>query len=63
MSNLSMDLLATAEAAARLGITPRHVARLVLDGKLTPAAKAPGIRGAYLFDRSQIEALAKDGVK
>jgi len=36
---------------------------MVADGKLTPSFKAPGIRGAYLFDREQIERIAAGGDK
>lgn len=63
MSKESTGLIATSDAAKRLGVTSRHVARLVSTGKLDPVVKAPGIRGAYFFDREDIEALAKGGAK
>lgn len=53
-------LIATREASALLGVTTRTVARWVEDGVLTPAAQAPGPRGAFLFDAEQVEALADD---
>lgn len=43
-----------------LGVHTRTVARWVDDGTLTPAAQAPGPRGAYLFDAEQIERLAAE---
>lgn len=43
-----------------LGVHTRTVARWVDDGTLTPAAQAPGPRGAYLFDAEQVEALAAE---
>ena len=52
-------LIATREASALLGVTTRTVARWVEDGVLTPAAQAPGPRGAFLFDAEQVEALAE----
>lgn len=56
-------MVVTADAAKRLGVSTRQVARMVAAGKLSPAFKAPGIRGAYLFDRTAVEELAKDGDK
>lgn len=49
--------LTTAQIAERLGITPSGVSRMVHRGKLTPAIKLPGIRGAFLFDEASVEAL------
>lgn len=51
MSNASF--LTTAEVASVLGVSPRQVSRLV-PNVLEPAAKAPGPRGAYLFDRADV---------
>lgn len=53
-------LIATREASALLGVTTRTVARWVEEGVLTPAAQAPGPRGAYLFNAEQVEALAAE---
>ena len=53
-------LIATREASALLGVTTRTVARWVEEGVLTPAAQAPGPRGAYLFDEEQIDRLAAE---
>lgn len=51
------DTLTTAQAAELLGKSVATVNRMVLLGRLAPAAKLPGKTGAYLFDRTQIEAL------
>lgn len=53
------DLIGTVEAARILGKSPRTVHRLVESGQLTPAITAPGgFAGAFLFDRTDVEALA-----
>ena len=54
------DLLATSDVAERLGIDRRTVLQRVSTGRLTPAGKLPGPRGAYLFDAEQIDALVAD---
>ncbi|QTF71752.1 helix-turn-helix transcriptional regulator [Arthrobacter woluwensis] len=51
------ELVSTREVAAALGVNTRQVARLVSRGELTPSVKAPGTRGAFLFDRAEIEKL------
>lgn len=63
MSNPDLEFVVTAEAAEHLQVSTRQIARMVKTGKLTPAFKANGVRGAYLFDRSQIEALAQGDAK
>ena len=52
------DLLPTAEVASIYGCDVRTVHRLVERGRLTPAIKAPGKRGALLFRRADVLALA-----
>jgi len=54
------ELITTRDVAAVLGVSTREVARRVERGDLEPAAKLPGIRGAYLFHRAPIEALATE---
>lgn len=54
MTNID-ELITSRAAAAALEIDPRQVARLVERGDLTPAIKAPGARGAYLFDPAAVE--------
>lgn len=53
----SSSLIGSAEAANLLGITQRHVARLVASGDLHPATK---VGNAYAFDRTYIEQLASE---
>lgn len=59
----NVDLMATADVVAMLGLSNSTIIRMVDDGKLSPAFKAPGIRGAYFFNRSEIEAMAKGDAK
>lgn len=51
-------LIPTTEAAEILAVSIATVNRWVRVGELTPAAKAPGLRGGNLFDRAEIDALA-----
>lgn len=51
------NLLTTAEVAALLGTSVATVNRWAAAGKLPVAHSLPGIRGARLFDRSDVEAL------
>lgn len=53
------DLLSTAEVADLRRVHVRTVHRWVATGRLTPALKLPGGTGAYLFNRSDVEALAE----
>lgn len=53
-------LIGTPEAARILGKSLRTVHRMVAAGALAPVVTAPGgPHGAYLFDRAEIERLAK----
>ena len=48
--------LTTRQVLDRLGYSdPSTVARLVASGKLAFAYKAPGKRGAYFFERAEID--------
>lgn len=51
------SLLTSAEAARQLNIDRSTLSRWVADGKVTPALKAPGLRGAYFFDSAEVERL------
>lgn len=53
-----MDLITTAQASKLLRLHPRSVSRLANLGVLPTAAKAPGVRGAYLFDPAEVERVA-----
>ena len=52
------DQITTREALDILGYAhPSTITRFVAEGKLTPARKMPGKRGAYLFHRADINRL------
>lgn len=50
----------TAEAARVLGVSVWSIRRLIERGELEPTAKLPGLRGAYLFDRADVDRLAAE---
>jgi predicted site-specific integrase-resolvase len=52
------DLIGSAEAATILHVDQATITRWVTNGTLTPATKLPGLSGAYLFHRTDIETLA-----
>ncbi|MBM7052229.1 MerR family transcriptional regulator [Rothia sp. ZJ1223] len=51
----TLEMVTSAEAAARLGVTQRYIAKLVKDGSITPLHKNPGRTGAYLFTSEEVE--------
>lgn len=54
------NLIGSVAAARILGKSPRSIHRLVKSGELTPALIAPGgFAGSYLFNRADVEALAR----
>jgi Helix-turn-helix domain len=61
MNSLPPDLIGSADAARLLGKSPRTVHRMVTAGILNPAMTAPGgFKGAYLFNRADVEALSTE---
>lgn len=61
MPHTDPPLIGTVEAARILGKSPRTVHRLVANGDLTPAVVAPGgYSGSFLFNRADVERLAKE---
>lgn len=50
-------LLRSAEACARLNIDRSTLTRWVAAGKITPAYKLDGLRGAYLFSPVDVDRL------
>jgi len=52
------ELITTAEVAQLLGITIAWTNKQAAKGRLPVAHKLPGLTGAYLFQRDEIEALA-----
>jgi excisionase family DNA binding protein len=53
-------LMGTREIAARLGVSIATVNRMAKDGRLTAVVRMPGVRGAQLFNREQVEALRNE---
>jgi predicted DNA-binding transcriptional regulator AlpA len=53
----SEDLLTSPQTALELGVSIRTVHRLADDGVLPLVHKLPGPHGAFLFHRSDVEAL------
>jgi len=60
-SMILTDEITTREALAILGLAnPSTVTRMVAEHKLVATRKLPGLTGAFLFRRSDIEQLAAD---
>lgn len=57
MSNLHHELIGTKEASELIGESVKNTIRRVERDELKPVTKLPGLRGAYLFNRSDIEAI------
>ncbi len=55
------DLIGVAEASQLTGLDKRTLHRKVDSGELIPVTKLPGLRGAYIFNRADIEALLTEG--
>ena len=55
----SPTAISTADASALLSVSTTTLHTLVHGGHLRPLAKAPGLRGAYIFGRADVEALAE----
>ncbi len=53
------ELLGVSEAAALVGVSIATIKRAASAGQLPIAHKMPGQTGAYLFHRTDVEALAK----
>jgi excisionase family DNA binding protein len=49
------QLLSTAEAVERLNIDRSTLTRWVSSGRIEPAHKSPGLRGAYVFTAEEVE--------
>lgn len=54
--NALADYLTTNQVARSLGVTRACVCLAVKEGRLEPAAKLPGVNGAYLFDQAAVDA-------
>ena len=60
MDTTTEDLLTSEEARAELGVDRSTLHRRVRRGDITPARKLPGLRGAFLFTRAEIERAKGD---
>lgn len=58
MSKVQQALVGSKEASEIIGESVKNTIRRVESGQLKPVTKLPGLRGAYLFDRADIEAIA-----
>ncbi len=56
---MSPTLITTPEAARILFKSTRSIHRMVDAGTLKPIRQLPGPNGAFLFDRAEVEAIAK----
>lgn len=57
MCNLMLpDLIGSLAAAHILGVSVPTINRMARDGALPYSVKMPGVTGAYLFERSVVEA-------
>lgn len=57
------DLLTSPQASLILKVSTRTVQRMADAGEIPVAQKLPGPNGAYLYRRSDVEALAKPARK
>ena len=58
MPNPDAELISTKEASSILGESIKNTLRRVEAEQLTPVKKLPGLRGAYIFDRAEVEKLS-----
>lgn len=59
----SPELLTSEQTAAELDIDRSTLSRWVASGRLVPAVKAPGLRGARFFTREAVEAAREGAVQ
>lgn len=55
MPKNSPNLLPSADVCAELHIDRSTLSRWVAMGRITPAIKLPGLRGAFMFDADEVE--------
>lgn len=53
---MQRSMLTSRQAAEQLHVTVRTIHRWVNEGRLVPAVRVPGYRGAMLFDPATLEA-------
>jgi excisionase family DNA binding protein len=54
-----MDLMTTEQAAKKIGVDRRTLARWVETGRATPTFTAPGYRGVMLWNKAVVAKLKK----
>ncbi len=54
------DLIGSREACVMLDVATSSLVRWVADGRLCAAHKMPGRNGAFLFHRTDVEALVRE---
>lgn len=54
--NRSEAFLTTNQVARSLGLTRAAICLAVKENRLEPAAKLPGVNGAYLFEQAAVDA-------
>ena len=57
---MQTKLLTTMQAAERVGVSVPTINRWARQGRIAPVFKAPGLRGARLYDPADIDALAAE---
>lgn len=58
--NKPPNLILSAEACERLGIDRSTLSRWVAAGRIVPAMKLDGPRGAFLFTPADVDRLARE---
>lgn len=59
MSTVS-HFLTSAETCTALGIDRSTLSRWVSSGRILPATKLPGVRGAFLFDPDEVNRVKSE---
>lgn len=54
------ELIGSSEAASIIGVSRATLTRWVQSGEIEPAKKLPGLTGAALFERADIDAKAAE---
>lgn len=57
------DLIGSRETAALLRVDKSTLVRKIAAGKIQPLTRLDGPRGAFVFDRTEIQALAEGDAK
>lgn len=60
MTDAQIELLSTLDVATATGVSVSTVTRWVNSGQLVPIYKGPGVRGAYMFDKSAVDKMKEE---